>query len=139
MEVRLKPNVEAIRIGVGSPQPKHIPVQHGGPIVAFQLRDDQQVELSVEALDAEGNPASVTTVFSSSDASIVAVTDRGDGTAMAVASPGAAGLGMATITAEVTDKSDGDVHTGTFDIEVVAGDAVTVNILAGEPAPKEMP
>jgi hypothetical protein len=53
------------------------------------------------------------------------------------ASPGAGGLGTATIRAIVTDASDGDTHVGTFDVEVVAGDAVTVNIIPGEVMPKE--
>lgn len=102
----------------------------------FQLRDSQQVELTVEALDSEGNPASVDIAWASSNESIVALTDHGDGTATAVASPGAAGLGTSLITATVTDKSDGDIHEGVFEIEVVAGDAVTVNVTAGEPTEK---
>ena len=107
--------------------------------MAFQLHDDEQVTLTVEALDAEGNPAAASTVFTSSDESIVSLVDNGDGTAIATASPGAGGLGAATITATVTDTSDGDEHVGTFDIEVVAGDAVTVNITAGTPEPKVTP
>jgi uncharacterized protein YjdB len=125
-----------IRLGVGEPRPKHIPQHFGGPTVAFQLRDSEQVTLTAEALDSEGNPANVTVAWSSSDESIVAVTDNGDGSALAVASPGAGGLGSVTVTVDVTDVSDGDVHTGTFDIEVVAGDAVTVNVAAGAPEAK---
>lgn len=104
--------------------------------MAFQLRDSQQVALAVEALDSEGNPAAATTAFTSSDDTIVAVTDNGDGTCLAVASPGAAGLGTATITATVTNTADATTITGTFDIEVVAGDAVTVNVTAGTPEDK---
>jgi hypothetical protein len=104
--------------------------------VAFQLRDSEQVTLTVEALDSEGNTASASTTWTGSDDTIVAVTDNGDGSALIVASPGAGGLGSATVTATVTDTSDGDQHTGTFDVEVVAGDAVTVNILAGTPEEK---
>jgi hypothetical protein len=125
-----------LRLGVGEPRPKRIPRHVGGPTVAFQLRDDQQVALTVEALDSEGNPANVDTSWTSSDDTIVEILDNGGGSALAVASPGAAGLGTATITVDVTDRSDGDVHTGTFDIEVVAGDAVTVNVTAGEPEAK---
>lgn len=104
--------------------------------MAFQLRDSQQVELKVEALDSEGNPAAVDIAWASSDETIVAVADHGDGTATAVASPGAAGLGTATVTVTATDRSDGDVHEGTFEIEVVAGDAVVVNVTAGEATDK---
>lgn len=104
--------------------------------MAFQLRDSEQVTLTVEALDSEDNPAAASVAWSSSDESIVSVTDNGDGSALVVASPGAGGLGAATVTADVTDNSDGDIHTGTFEVEVVAGDAVTVNITAGTPEPK---
>lgn len=132
----MRRRIEGLRIGVGEPEPKYTPQHFGGPTVAFQLRDSEQVTLTVEALDSEGNPAAATTTWSSSDETIVAVTDNGDGSALVVASPGAGGLGSATVTADVTDTSDGDVHTGTFDVEVVAGDAVTVNIVAGTPEPK---
>lgn len=128
--------IDEVRLVVGTPEPKHSPQHFGGPTVAFQLRDSEQVTLSVEALDSEGNPAAATTTWASSDDTIVAVSDNGDGTALAVASPGAAGLGTATITASVADASDGDIHDGTFDVEVVAGDVVTVNITAGTPEPK---
>jgi hypothetical protein len=70
-------------------------------------------------------------VFASSDPSIVAVTDNGDGSAVLVASPGEGGLGDATITATVTDIDDGGVLEGTFDVEVIAGDAVAVNFVPG--------
>jgi hypothetical protein len=107
--------------------------------MAFQMHDFEQVTLSVEALDSEGNPADVTTAWASSDEVVASITDNGDGTALVVASPGAGGLGTTTITASVTDNSDGDVHIGTFDIEVVAGDAVVVNIAAGTPEAKPAP
>jgi len=125
---------DSIRLGIGQAQPKgkHL----GGPTVTFQLRDSEQVTLTVEALDAEGNPANVTVGWSSSDETIVAVTDNGDGSALVTASPGAGGLGSATVTVTATDTSDGDVHEGTFDVEVVAGDAVTVNVTAGTPEAK---
>lgn len=100
--------------------------------MAFQLRDNEEVQLSAEALDSEGNPADVNTIWSTSDNSIAAV----DANGLVTASPGAAGLGAATITASVTDNSDGDTLTGTFDIEVIGSDAVAVNITAGTPTPK---
>jgi hypothetical protein len=107
--------------------------------VAFQLHDSEQVTIVVEALDAEGNEAAATTTFESSDDTVASVRDTGGGSATVTASPGAGGLGTATIRAIVTDASDGDTHIGTFDVEVVAGDAVTVNIIPGEVMPKDQP
>jgi uncharacterized protein YjdB len=103
--------------------------------MAFQLKDSQQLPLEVEALDAEGNAAAITVTFASSDESIVAITDNGDGSAMAVASPGAAGLGTATVTATATG-TDGSSLEGSLEIEVIAGDAVSINILPGTPEDK---
>jgi hypothetical protein len=128
--------IASLIVGVGTPEPKTVSVIHGGPTVAFQLRDSEQVTLEVEALDSEGNIAAATTTWATSDATIVDVVDNGDGTALVVASPGAGGLGTAVVTASVTDNSDGDVHEGTFEVEVVAGDVVTVNISAGVPETK---
>src|SRR5438552_12098989 len=128
--------IHSIRLGVGEPEPKRVPKHVGGPIVAFQLHDSEQVTLTVEALDSEGNTAAASVAWSNSDDTIVAVTDNGDGSALVVASPGAGGLGTSTITCDVTDTSDGDVHSGTFDVEVIAGDAISVNITAGTPEPK---
>jgi hypothetical protein len=104
--------------------------------VSFQIHDFEQVALEAEALDAEGNEANVTFAWSSSDETVVAVQDNGDGSALAIASPGEGGLGDAVITLTVTDVETGDTHTGTFDITVVAGGAVTVNVIAGEVTPK---
>ena len=124
-------------IGIGTPHPKgkHL----GGPSVAFQLHDFEQVSVTAEALDAEGNPASGSLAWASSDDTVVSVTDNGDGSALITASPGAGGLGTATVSADFTDASDGDVHTGAFEVEVIAGDAVAVNIVPGTPEPKPTP
>jgi hypothetical protein len=124
----------SIRLGIGLAAPKGS--RKDGPRVAFQLHDWEQVPLSAQALDAEGNPAAVNYAWSSSDETVVAVTDNGDGTALAVASPAEGGLGSATVSVDVTDQSDGDVISGTFEIEVIAGDAVAVNITAGTPEAK---
>lgn len=104
--------------------------------MAFQLRDSEQVKVEIEALDSEGNPANVTTAFASSDPSIVAANDNGDGSALLVASPGEGGLGTATITATVTNTDDQSVLEGTFEVEVIAGDAVAVNFIPGTPEAK---
>jgi hypothetical protein len=124
-----------ISLGIGTPEPKTTPQHIGGPHVAFQLHDTEQVPVSVAATDAEGNPSGAAITFSSSDDTIAAVTDNGDGTAVVVASPGAAGLGTASITATATD-ADGSTASGTFDVEVIPSDTVAVNITPGTPEPK---
>jgi hypothetical protein len=125
-----------VRWGAVRPKPHRGVIHMGEPIMAFQLHDSEQVSIEVEALDSEGNPADATTVITSSDEAVVGCTDNGDGTALLVASPGAAGLGTSTVTATVTNKDDGVSLTGSFDVEVIAGDAVAVNIIPGTPEAK---
>lgn len=127
---------DEVRLTVGEARPKHIPVHKVGPRVAFQLHDFEQVDLTVEALDAEGNPADASISWASSDETIVALSAASGNTVTAIASPGTGGLGAATVTVTATDNSDGDVTTATFDIEVVAGDVATINVVPGTPAPK---
>jgi hypothetical protein len=103
--------------------------------MAFQIHDSEQVAISAQAVDSEGNPADATVAFTSSDPSVIEVQDAGNGTALLVASPGEGGLGTAIVTATVTN-GDGTVIEGTVEVEVVAGDAVIVNIEFGAAEPK---
>lgn len=104
--------------------------------MAFQLRDSEQLPVAIEALDSENNPADVTTRYATSDDQIVGVNDALDGSATLIASPGAGGLGTATITATITNNADGTSIEASLDIEVVAGDAVVANIVPGTAQPK---
>ena len=109
--------------------------------MSFILKDGQKVTLALEITDAEGNPAfgEGAPVWESSDPSLVEVVADPDDPTQAVAStvPGP-GLGTATVTAIVdADLGEGVVPvTGTLDIDVVAGDAAIVNLVAGDPEPR---
>jgi hypothetical protein len=127
--------VSSLRLGIGRPEPKIVPVAHGGQVVAFQLHDFEQVDLFAEALDLEGNPAGASYEWSSSDEGIVAIRDDGNGKATAIASPGAGGLGDAAVDVLVRD-SNGNTFTGRWEVEVIPGDVVAVNIVPGTPAAK---
>jgi len=98
--------------------------------VAFQLGDNQQVDLTVQESDTAGNPVVVDEVsFASSDEAIVTLVDNGDGTAVATA---VGPLGTATVTA--TDANDN--LTGTLDIEIVTEAATAMLIQPGTPSEK---
>lgn len=102
--------------------------------IMFTLSDTQEVSVAVTAADAKGNPAAVTGVsFTSSDPTIVAVTDNGDGTATFEA---VGPLGTAQITANASAQNAGggtDPLVGTLDIQVVASEAVSLTISPGAP------
>lgn len=95
--------------------------------MAFILKSGTQVQLGLELADVDGNPITPSgpITWASSDAAIVGVDANG-----LAADPVGAGLGTATITAEV------DGFTGTIDITTVAGDAAIANITTGTPEPR---
>ena len=98
----------------------------------MDLMADKQVPLSLEWTDELGNPvatpADATAVYTVDNAEVIALTDNGDGTAVAAAT---GVLGTATVHVEATGA--GLTLSGDLQIVVVAGLAERVNVVAGEP------
>ena len=98
----------------------------------MDLQADQQVTLSGSYTDEVGNPvnppAGASVTYTVDDPSIVALTDLGDGTAVAAAT---GVLGVANVHAEAT--FDGRSATGDLQIVVVAGLAERFTVEASEP------
>lgn len=107
--------------------------------MGFILKDGQKVGLTLELTDADGNVVTGQgdPVWESSDPALVAISPNG-AAATASTTPGP-GTGTATVTARVdADLGEGVKEvTGTLDIEVVAGDASVVNIVAGTPEDRD--
>lgn len=110
----------------------------GDLTMAFQLRADQKVSISVSFVDAQGNPAVAddTPVWDSSDASIVSVVAAPDGLSAVATASGVVG------TAQVSVKADADLGdgikeiVGTLDLDIVSGEATSVVLSPGTPEPK---
>jgi hypothetical protein len=103
--------------------------------VAFKmdLQADKKVSLSVQWTDEMGNPSDApadggSVSYSVDNIDVIALTDNGDGTAVAAAT---GALGDATVS--VSAVAGGRTLTGDLDIHVVAGLAERVNVLAGAP------
>src|SRR5215472_9703611 len=102
-----------------------------GFAMAYNLPDGMQVAVEVAYVDADGNPASVDgpATWTSSDATIATVTATADYAATIAATKGGT-LG----TAQITATADADLGSGTtnllttFDVTVVAGQAVSGTI-----------
>jgi hypothetical protein len=113
----------------GTPTPC---IAHRKADIIMDLLADQKVALSGEFTDEVGNPvpapAGATVVYTVDDASIINLTDNGDGTAEAAAT---GLLGTANVHAEAT--FDSTVLTGDLQIVVVAGLAERFSIVAGTP------
>lgn len=116
-------------------------VPHTGKAdVLMDLQADKKVSLRVEGVDEVDNPAQVTNgvTYSTDNPDVIALTDNGDGTAVAAAT---GRLGTANVHVEYTDDN-GRVITGDLGIAVVPGDAERITIVAGEPeevTPDEQP
>lgn len=98
----------------------------------MDLQADKKVALTVQAEDEVGNPATFdgTYAYTVDDASVINLTDNGDGTAVAAAT---GALGVATVTATAT-RTDGSLAgQGVLAFQVVPGDVATFDIAAGAP------
>lgn len=100
------------------------------------LTDNQQVDLTIEARTAKGNVAKLdgVPVWEVSDAAIVAITPAADGLSCNVKAVGPVGTAQVVVRADA-DLDVGEVREviGTLDIEVVAGEAVVIGVVAGAP------
>jgi hypothetical protein len=100
----------------------------------FTFRDDQQVGLTIQPVDAKGKPAPVDglPVWASSDETIITVAAAPDGMS-AVAAAVAPGVARIAVTADADMGSGVAAITGTLDVTVTPGGAISINILPGEP------
>lgn len=107
----------------------------------FSLRDTQQVDASIGTVtDARGNPTTVQNpAWSSSDPSILSVVVGDDPTTATFAAVGPLGTATIVLTADA-DLGDGVVTIeGTAEVEVVPGNATTVNIVLNAPTEQAIP
>jgi len=116
-------------------------VKARGMDMAYLLASGMQVDLSISYVDAGGNPAAVDgdVVWNTSDVSIIHVETRpNDSTQATLVASGPIGR------AQVSATADADLGEGvrtlitTFDVEVVAGEAIAGTIEpvgAAEPIP----
>ncbi len=99
----------------------------------MDLQADKKVSLSLQWTDEVGNPTGApadggSATYSVDNADVIALTDNGDGTAVAAAT---GTLGEANVTVSAT--AGGRTLTGQLQLVVVAGLAERVNVVAGEP------
>lgn len=97
------------------------------------LKDTEKIQLTVTAEDAKLQPtlAGADITFTSADTTIGTIVTDADGSTWFVA-----GLpGSTVVTAEWPDSPSGSI-TGTLAADVLAGDATSIQINAGAPAPQ---
>ncbi len=106
---------------------QHFVVSGGTPLMAsIDIKDTQDLDLAMQALDAEGNSdTAAVESWTSSDANIISIEDNGDGTAKGVTHA----LGSVDIVADAKDPDGNDV-SAVLTVNVGAGDAASVAITA---------
>lgn len=105
--------------------------------MAFILTDSQKVDLALKAKTKAGNPTTLeNVVWATSDDTVATVESTGDLTAV-VKTTGKLGTAQISIKADAKLGEGEKELTGTFDLEVVPGDAATIEVSAGEAAENE--
>lgn len=105
-------------------------------MATLQLQDTQHCPLSIQAVDAAGNPAVLpagSVTWTSSNPAIASATPSADGSSCDVAAVGPLGAAQIGVSV-VVDPST--TLTGTLDVSVVAGAAATIQIVPGAPVAK---
>jgi hypothetical protein len=105
-------------------------------ISMLQLTDVQSCSLSVQPIDAKGNPAPVDgpPSWSVSDPTILSIVPSADGLSASISAVGLLGNCQVNVSADA-DMGAGTVTiSGSLDVTVVASQAASLNIGAGVPA-----
>lgn len=102
----------------------------------YVLLDDQQVDLTISAIDDQGNPtampADATIAWAASDTSVLAVTpDPTDPAKATIATTGK--LGSSQVSVSVTLVGAANPLTGTLDVQVQASAPTGISIQPGTP------
>lgn len=95
---------------------------------------DRVVTLSIQPVDAAGNPAPVdgAPVWNVSDTGLVTVTPTEDGLSAVLVPTGALGNAQISVTADALLGEEVRELTGLLDVQIVGGEAVALSIGVGE-------
>jgi hypothetical protein len=103
--------------------------------MAYMLPDDQKVTLGLDPRDKKQNPAALDGVptWGSSDETIVTVAAAPDGLTAVLTAVGPLGTAQVNVTGDAKMGPETVTLSGTLDVQVVAGEAVTLGITTGTP------
>lgn len=123
-----------LKMTVGPVSNRDITLKKENPM-ALVLTDIQKVSLSIAAVDAAGNPSTVEdVVWNSSANDILTITaDPTDPSKAVATTTGKLGTAQIQVSADAKIGEGTVALNGIQDVEVVAGEAVSLNIAAGTP------
>lgn len=104
-------------------------------VLMLVLKDNQKVALFIVPTSAAGNPALVegVPVWTISDSAVLICTPSEDGMSAEVKAAGLVGTAQVSVTADADLGEGVRTITGVLDVEVKAGEAVTLTVSHGEP------
>jgi hypothetical protein len=98
----------------------------------IRLTDTQKVQMSIAAISAAGNPAPIEDVaVTSSDETVIIVSQSQSG--YILSSTGKVGTSQIVVTADAKIGEGIETLTGQETIEVIAGQAIQLELTFGEP------
>lgn len=106
-----------------------------GEIRMLIITDSQQVDLAIKPVDKKGFPAQVdgVPVWATSDPTIATIEPSADGLSAVVKAATALGSVQISVSADADLGAGVETITGLLDLEVAAGKAVSLAIIAGTP------
>jgi len=98
------------------------------------LTDSQKVTLAIAPVSKAGNPAVVeSSAWSSSDDTVLTVVAADDGMSAVATVTGVLGSAQVSVSADADMGEGVETLIGTLDVDVVAGQAVSLGISVGAP------
>ncbi len=97
------------------------------------ITDSQQFLVEIQPVDKAGNPGTLASVpvWSASDLTILTVAPAADGLSAVVSATGKLGTAQVNVTADGDPTPGVNTITGTVDVQVVGGKAVSFQFKAG--------
>lgn len=99
------------------------------------LKDSQNLPLSIAPVDAKGNAAKVDGVpaWSVTDPSLATLAVADDGLSAVLSPVGPLGAFKVQVSADADLGPDAKSIVGELDVEIIGGDAVSIQLKAGDP------
>jgi hypothetical protein len=133
-----RPKLDAVLCQAGANWEIHVSacekiIFTGGVRMELVIADSQQFRVEIQPVDKAGNPGTLATVpvWSASDPTILTVAPAADGMSAVVSGTGKLGAAQVHVTAESDPTSGVNTITGTVDVQVVGGKAVSLRLTVG--------
>lgn len=104
-------------------------------LMAFQMSDSQQADVTIDARDKKNNPAPLDGVpeWSTDNTDLLLLAPAADGKTCTIKALGPLGTGKVTVKADADLGSGSTEVIGVLDVEITGGQATVINVVPGTP------